>query len=161
MQLKGIAGLHSKQTQCRQSMRPLSMTISESVSPTPDRAAELAARAAMVLEEIRERYPDGPCAALPPVDTKRLQVSIRDYAGALRETGETLDQVVKQTRFLVARAMREVELRPGCLMDLAATWAIEGYHRRATARVDHSVRQYGRHVDESHDLANGTTGARR
>ena len=142
-------------------MHPLLMSISESVNPTPDRAAKLAARAAMVLEEIREHYPEGASAPLPLLYTKRLQDPIRDYAAALRETGETLDEVVKHTKFLIARTMREVELRPGCLMDLAATWAIEGYHRRATARVEHSVRQFGRDVDESRDVATGTTGARR
>ena len=137
------------------------MSISESVSPTPDRAARMAARAAVVLEEIREHYPDAASAPLPPAYTKRLQDSICDYAAALRETGETPDQVVKHTKFLIARTMREVELRPGCLMNLAAAWAIEGYHRRATARVEHSLRQFNRDVDESRDLANGTTGARR
>jgi len=139
------------------------MSISESVSPNSDRAAQMAARAAMVLEEIRERYPDGACAPLPPAYTKRLQDSIRDYAAALRETGETPDEVVKHTKFLVARTMREVELRPGCLMDLAATWAIEGFQRRASNRVEHSVRQYGPDVDaESRDdVDSDTTIARR
>lgn len=138
------------------------MSISESVRPTPDRAAQMAARAAMVLEEIREHYPEGASAPLPPRYTKRLQDSIRDYAAVLRETGETPEQIVKHTKFLIARTMREVELRPGCLMDLAATWAIEGYHRMVTARVEHSVRQYGRDVNaESRDVAGGATIARR
>lgn len=123
------------------------MSISQLVSPTPNRAAQMAARAAMVLEEIREHHPEGMCETLPPECTKRLQDSIRDYAAALRETGETPDQVVKHTRFLIARTMREVELHPGCLMNVAVTWAIEGYHRTATVHAEQAVRQNGRGIN--------------
>ena len=107
----------------------------------------MAARAAVVLEEIRKHYPDGACASLRPECTRRLQATIRDYAAALREAGETPEQAVNRTRFLIARTLLELELHPGCLMDVAVTWALEGYNRMATPHGEHSVRQYCRDVD--------------
>lgn len=89
----------------------------------------MAARTAMVLEEIKARCPAGACATLPPDYCERLRDSVCDYAAALRETGETPDQAVKCTRFLIARTMREIDLYPGCLMDVAVAWAVEEYRR--------------------------------
>jgi hypothetical protein len=89
----------------------------------------MAVRAATLLEEIRIRYPACASATLPPDYTYRLQESVCDYAAALRESGQTPEQIVKHMRFLIARTMREVDLYPGCLMDAVVGWAIEGCHR--------------------------------
>src|SRR5262245_2791497 len=111
----------------------LSMSASDLVGATPNRVTLAAAHAAALLEEIRLHYPAGAHSALPAGSIQRLQASICDYAAALRENGDTPEQAVKHTKFLIARTMREIDLYPGCLMDAVVGWAIEGYH---TARGD-------------------------
>ena len=118
---------------------PVSVPISEFSSP--DRVAETAAYVAEILEEIKRRDPDDGQTTLLAAH-RRLRDSICEYAAVLRQTGQSPDQIVKHTKFLVARTMREVELYPGCLMETVVAWAIEGYHRPR-----HSVRQHGGHVD--------------
>ena len=46
--------------------RALSMSMSELASPTPNRAAQMAAHTAMLLEEMKAEDPEGMCATLPP-----------------------------------------------------------------------------------------------
>jgi hypothetical protein len=105
------------------------MSASEVIVSIPDRVLQTTARAATLLGEIKVHHPACTYATLPADYTHRLRTSIFAYAAALRESGETPDQVVKQTKFLIARTMREVDLYPGCLMDAVVTWAIEGYYR--------------------------------
>ena len=105
------------------------MSVSEVVGSTPDRVAQTAARVANLLEGIRLQYPQCARATLPQDDIHRLRASICDHAAALREMGETPEQAVNHTRFLIARTMREIDLYPGCLMDAVVAWAVEGYHR--------------------------------
>jgi len=105
------------------------MSVSELVGATPDRVAQTAARVATLLEGVRLQYPECACATLPPDYMQSLQASICDYATALRKTGDTPEQAVNHTRFLIARTMREVDFYPGCLMDAVVAWAVEGYHR--------------------------------
>ena len=116
------------------------------VSSPPDRVALIAARAAILLEEIKVHYPGRACATLPRDCRRQLQALISDYAAALRERGEGPDQTVKHTRFLIARTMREVDLFPGCLMDAAVAWAMDGYYQNPRPRRS-SSRQHLCDVD--------------
>ena len=104
------------------------MSISDLVSSPPDRVAQMAARAAMLLEEVKVHYRATGCATVPRACKCRLKASMSDYGAALRETGETPDQTAKHTRFLIARTMGQIVLYPGCLMDAAVSWAIDGYY---------------------------------
>jgi len=118
------------------------MSVSELGGSTPNRVVETAACVAEILEEIKFGNLDDAQTTLPATQRGRLRDSICEHAAALRQTGQSLDQTVNHTKFLVARTMREVELYPGCLMDTMVTWAIEGYHRSRD-----SVRQHGGYVD--------------